>query len=80
MYRLQYNPDVEAVHDGLPTPLRRRFSQALAQVCEDPISSTEPWGIDDGVTRTLVVGDILAMLLIGHRTKTVTVLSAIYLG
>jgi hypothetical protein len=80
MYRLQYNPGIEAVHDLLPDALSLRFSEALARACEDPIAHTEPYGIDDGVTRTLVVGDVFAVLLIGHQTKTLTVLAASYLG
>lgn len=80
MYRLQYNPQVEAIHDLLPDGLSFRFAEALARACEDPIAHTEPWGIDDGISRTLVVDDVYAMLLIGHHEKTLTVVSAVYLS
>lgn len=80
MYRLQYNPGVEAVHDLLPDAVSLRFSQALAHACADPYANTSPYGIDDGVTRTLVAGDVIAVLLIGHKTETLTVLSAAYMG
>lgn len=80
MYRLHYNPAVEAVHDLLPDALSLVFSEALARACEDPIAHTEPYGIDDGITRTLVAGDVFAVLLVGHQTKTLTVLSTTYLS
>lgn len=80
MYRLKYDPGVEAIHDLLPDALSLRFSQALARACEDPIAHTEPWGEDDGISRTLVVDEVYAMLIIGHQEQTLNVVAAIYLA
>ena len=82
IYRLKYDPAAEAVHDSLPQNASERLSTALAQACTDPQSATEPYGVDDesGVIRTLLAGDVFAVLLIGRTLKTVTVLHISYLG
>lgn len=80
MYELRYDPTIEAVWDSLPDQARDEFDQAILAACEDPIGSTEPWGIDDGITRTLVRTHVFAMLLVTETPdKTVRILDITYL-
>ncbi|MEU3465968.1 hypothetical protein ABZ721_39280 [Streptomyces sp. NPDC006733] len=79
-YRLKYDPAAEAVHDALPAAHSERLSLALAAACDDPIGATEPYGEDDGVVRMLVIDHVIAVLLVGGVTKTLTVLQLNYTG
>ncbi|MFD5734377.1 hypothetical protein ACFWIY_16275 [Streptomyces sioyaensis] len=49
-------------------------------VCEDPIEATQPYGIDDGVTRQLVLDDMIAILLVTPAMKRVRILQISHLG
>lgn len=81
MYELRYDPTIEAVWDSLPEDARDEFDRAILAACQDPYGSTEPYGIDDGVTRTLVLTRSLAVLLLNHApTKTLRILQITYLG
>lgn len=81
MYELRYDPIIEAVWDSLPEPARDRFDRAILAACEDPYGSTEPYGIDDGVTRTLVLPDTTAVLLISHAPRPIVrILQITHLG
>lgn len=53
---------------------------ALADACHDPLGATQPYGEDDGVIRTVGTDHAVAVLLIGHTLKTITVLQVSYLG
>lgn len=81
MYELRYDPIIEAVWDSLPEPARDRFDRAILAACEDPYGSTEPYGIDDGVTRTLVLPDTAAVLLISQAPRPIVrILQITHLG
>ncbi|MFD3588333.1 hypothetical protein [Streptomyces sp. NPDC058683] len=47
-------PDLQALWDGFPDEAGRQLTAALSDVCHEPYSETEPWGIDDGINRILV--------------------------
>lgn len=79
-YRLRYDPAAEAVHDALPPDVSERLSLALAAACDDPIGATESYGEDDGVIRMLVTEHVIAVLLVGQVSKTLTVLQLNYMG
>lgn len=77
-YRLKYDDAAEAVHDALPQAVSEELSLALADACDDPLSATVPYGEDDEVIRTLITDHAVAVLLVGHNLKTVTVLQITY--
>ncbi|MGW6026555.1 hypothetical protein [Streptomyces sp. NPDC055099] len=81
MYELRYDATIEAVWDSLPQPARDAFDRALIAACEDPYGVTEPYGIDDGVTRTLALDQTVAVLLLTHPPwKMLRILQITYLG
>lgn len=80
MYRLKYDPAAEAVHEAMPPGASEALTLALADACHDPLGTTQPYGEDDGVVRMLITDQAFAVLLIGHQTKTITVLQVTYLG
>lgn len=80
-YRLKYDPAAEAVYDALPQRASEQLTLALADACEDPIGTTRPYGeVENEVIRRIVTEDVTALLLVGHTSKTVTVLQIDYLG
>ena len=80
MYALRCDAVNQAVWDGLPAEASERLALALADACNDPIGATQPYGEDDGIMRTLVTGDILVVLYLGHQTKTLHIFQIDYLG
>jgi hypothetical protein len=80
VYRLHYDPAVEAVHDSLPEEARIKLSAALAAACDDPIAATEPYGHTDEYLRLVVTEQAFAVLYLGHTYKTINVLQIHYLG
>jgi hypothetical protein len=81
VYELRYDPTIEAVWDSLPDQARDEFDRALLDACQDPYGTTDPYGIDDGVTRTLVLQRTVAVLLISHAPrKIVRILQITHLG
>jgi hypothetical protein len=44
------------------------------------MGETEPWGIDDGVTRMLVLSDVFAVLYLEHSAKALHIYQIDYLG
>ncbi|GGX40305.1 hypothetical protein [Streptomyces noursei] len=80
MYELRCDPALTAIWDSLPDAARTRLAHALAAVCEDPLATTQPYGIDDGVTRQLILDDTIAILLITPAMKRVRMLQISYLG
>ncbi|MFF4604022.1 hypothetical protein ACFY12_15005 [Streptomyces sp. NPDC001339] len=64
----------------MPPDASVRLSYALAAVCDDLFAATEPYGEDDGVVRSLTTEHAIAVLLIGHQTKVITVLQLSYAG
>lgn len=79
-YRLKYDEAAEVVHDALPAAASEQLTLALADVCHDPLGRSIPYGEDDGVVRMVLTDAAFAVILIGHATKTVTVLQISYLG
>lgn len=80
MYALRCDAVNQAVWDGLPAEASERLALALADACADPLAATQPYGEDDGIMRTLVTGDILAVIYLGHQTKTLHIFQIDYLG
>jgi hypothetical protein len=81
MYRLKYDPRAEAVHDSMPPDARGALTFAFEAACHDPVGATEQYGdVEDDVMRTVVTEHAIAVLLVGHTLKTVTVLQINYLG
>lgn len=81
MYELRYDPTIEAVWDSLPDQARDEFDRAILAACEDPFEATEPYGIEDGVPRTLVLQRTVAVLLITQAPrKTLRILQVTHLG
>ncbi|MGV9427109.1 hypothetical protein ACWDO7_22835 [Streptomyces sp. NPDC003656] len=70
---------MEAVHESMPAPASEALTVALADACHDPLGVTEPYGVDDGVMRILVIEEAFAVLLVGPTLKTLTVLQVTYL-
>ncbi|MFJ8474185.1 hypothetical protein [Kitasatospora sp. NPDC094011] len=79
-YSLQCSRTVEAVWDSLPQTVSGRLAVALARACDDPIGETQPWGVDDGVTRMLVLADVFAVLYLEHSAKVLHIYQIDYLG
>lgn len=81
MYELRYDATVEAVWDSLPDQAREEFDRAILAVCQDPYGTTEPYGIDDGVTRTLIRPHTVAVLLISQAPRQLLrILQVTHLG
>ncbi|MFF9705386.1 hypothetical protein [Streptomyces griseofuscus] len=80
MYCLKYDIAADAVHEAMPAPASESLTLALADACQDPIAATQPYGEDDKVMRMLVTDHAFAVLLLGHVSKTITVLQVTYLG
>lgn len=47
MYKLRYEPPVEAVWDSLPGDAREEFDHAIRLACQDPWTHTRPRSDDD---------------------------------
>ena len=80
MFRLKYDAAAEAVQEAMPAAASETLTLALADACHDPLAATQPYGEDDGVVRMIVTEQAFAVLLVGHQTKTITVLQVTYLG
>lgn len=72
-YRLRYDAAAEAVHDSLPSRARLELSLRLAAACEDPLGETAPYGEPDDVMRLVITSHAVATILLGHGSKTITV-------
>ncbi|EHM30921.1 hypothetical protein SPW_0697 [Streptomyces sp. W007] len=79
-YRLHFPGDVFDTYKQLPELARRDLALALVDAQEDPLVNSEPYGQDDGIIRTVAQGHITAVLLLGHDTRTITVLTIAYAG
>lgn len=80
VYRLKYDAAAEAVHDALPPDARAELTLALAAACENPMTGTKHYGVDDGVMRKATTRHVTAFLLVGHTFKTITVLQIEHLA
>lgn len=79
-YLLKYDPAAEAVHDAMPTEASEQLTLALADVCQDPLGRSIPYGEDDKVMRMVITDHAFAVILVGHVLKTVTVLQINHLA
>ncbi|WDN56059.1 hypothetical protein [Streptomyces clavuligerus] len=80
MYELRYDSIIEAAWDLLPPSARDEFDKTLLRVCADPCATTVPYGIDDGMTRHLVLSHTMAVLLVKHSPeKTVRIIQITHL-
>lgn len=77
---LHFPGDVFDKYKQLPELARRDLALALVDAQEDPLVNSEPYGQDDGIIRTVAQGHITAVLLLGHDTRTITVLTIAYAG
>jgi hypothetical protein len=72
IYRLHQDRTVRAVRESLPQAAANELTLALGKVLEDPKGATQPYGIDDGVTRMLVLSRTIVMLVVNEETMLVT--------
>lgn len=79
-YRLHFPADVFDTYKQLPEPARRDLALILVDAQEDPLGRSEPYGQDDGIIRTVAQGHVTAVVLLGHDTRTLTVLAIAYAG
>ncbi|MFE7135366.1 hypothetical protein ACFVIM_31350 [Streptomyces sp. NPDC057638] len=49
------------------------LAEAMARVCADPHRVTVPYGIDDGIMRSLVLTHTMATLMIHQQGRTVRI-------
>ncbi|MEU1778144.1 MULTISPECIES: hypothetical protein [Streptomyces] len=80
IYRLKYDPGIEAVHDALPQDVSQELSIALSAACDDPLGATTPRGVDDPYNRAIVTDHVYVLLYVSHTRKSIDVLQIHYLG
>ncbi|MET7795696.1 hypothetical protein [Streptomyces decoyicus] len=80
MHELRCDPTIATVWDSLPAAASEQLTKAIADVCADPIGTTEPYGIDDGTMRQLVLDDTIVVLLVTETLKLVRILQINHLG
>lgn len=73
MYRLLIDPTLDAVWTSLPDDVRHQVDNAMAAVCQDPYGETEPWGIDDGITRQCTRPLVVIMVRVDDTQQTVKI-------
>ncbi|WP_310727895.1 hypothetical protein [Streptomyces sp. N2A] len=74
-YRLHLDPALHATYKALPDTARRDLSVCLLDALEDPLAHSEPYGIDDGIMRTIARGHVAGVILIGDSDITLVQLS-----
>lgn len=79
-FRLYLDPAVRAVYASLPEDGRRDIALLLVDALADPLAHSAVYGKDDGIMRTLARGRVTVAILIGHQTRTVTVVQIGYAG
>jgi hypothetical protein len=80
IYRLHQDRTVRAVRASLPQAAADELTLALDGILANPKAGTSPYGIDDGVTRLLVLSRSMAVLLVNEGTRVVTLLQITHLG
>ncbi|MFF0409100.1 hypothetical protein ACFYUY_01525 [Kitasatospora sp. NPDC004745] len=80
IYRLHQDRTVRAVRESLPQAAADELKLALDGILVDPKAGTQPYGIDDGITRTLVLSRTVVVLLVNDETRMITLLSVTHLG
>ena len=79
-YRLRLDPSIHAIYASLPDEGRRDMAVCLLDALADPIAHSTPYGVDDGIMRTLAHGTVTIAVLLDHKTETITVVQIGYLG
>ncbi|MFG2919290.1 hypothetical protein ACGF0D_41235 [Kitasatospora sp. NPDC048298] len=72
VYRLHQDRTVRTVRDGLPDAAADELTLALDRVLANPKATTDPYGVDDGVTRMLILSKSMAVLLVNDETLVIT--------
>ncbi|MCD9194232.1 hypothetical protein [Streptomyces albireticuli] len=76
-YRLKIDPSLHAAYKNLSETARRDLALCLLDALADPIAHSVPYGVDDGVFRTMASGRTIAVILIGVDTITLVQLNTI---
>ena len=79
-YRLRLDPSIHAIYAALPDDGRRDIAVCLLDALADPIAHSTPYGVDDGIMRTLAHGSVTTAVLLDHDAKTITVVQIGYAG
>ncbi|WP_329330770.1 hypothetical protein OIU81_03055 [Streptomyces sp. NBC_01454] len=74
-YRLHLDPALHAAFKALPDQARADLSTCLLEAMADPLAHSEPYGIDDGIMRTIARGRIAGVILIGDSDITLVQLN-----
>jgi hypothetical protein len=77
-YRLHFDPASHATYRSLPDDARADLALCLIDTLADPLAHSAPYGVDDGVFRTIGRGRVAAVILIGD--ETITVVQITYIG
>lgn len=76
-YRLKLDPSLHAVYKNLSDTARRDLAVCLLDALADPLAHSVPYGVDDGVFRTIARGRTTGVILIGADTITLVQLNTI---
>ncbi|CUW31743.1 MULTISPECIES: hypothetical protein [Streptomyces] len=79
-YRLHLGPSIHAIYASLPDDGRRDIGVCLLDALADPLAHSAPYGVDDGIMRTLAHGTITIAVLLDHENKAITVVQIGYAG
>ena len=79
-YRLRLDPTTHAIYAQLPDEGRRDMAVCLLDALANPLAHSTPYGIDDGIMRTLAHGSVTLAVLLDHDAKTITVVQIGYIG
>ncbi|MGE7437979.1 hypothetical protein [Kitasatospora sp. NPDC001175] len=79
-YILRVDEVLQHAWDALPPSASAELTNAMINVCEDPLGATTPYGEDDGVMRTLALQSVMAVLMITHATRHVRILQITHIG
>lgn len=74
-YRLHLDPALLAAYKALPDEARADLSICLLDALQDPLAHSEPYGIDDGIMRTIARGRVAGVILIGDNDITLVQLN-----
>ncbi|MFI1970638.1 hypothetical protein BLA24_04735 [Streptomyces cinnamoneus] len=74
-YRIRMDPSLHHTYKGLPDEARRDFAVCLLDTLTDPIAHSAPYGIDDGIMRTIARGRVAGVILVGQDTVTLVQLT-----
>lgn len=69
-YRLHIDPSLHTTYKGLPDGARRDLAVCLLDALDDPLAHSTPYGVDDGIFRTIAHGHTAGVILIGEDTIT----------